>query len=252
MSKNPQTQLNFSISPMVKLLVIINVVVWLGLQIALEYFAGVPISKWFALYPAKVLLDFQIWQLGTYMFLHTYQVTHILFNMIMLWFLGTELEQRWGKKFFLSYYLISGAGAALIYCIGTWLYFLWKGDSTSLVIPVMGASGAIFGLLLAYGILFGEKMIYIFGAFPMKAKYFVLILGAVEFASLLTSNVNGGDVANLAHLGGLLSGYLTLLGWTRIQQYQWARKTKKRNRNLRLVVDNEQKPKTGEGPKYWN
>ena len=107
-----------------KLLVIINVVVWLGLQIALEYFAGVPISKWFALYPAKVLLDFQIWQLGTYMFLHTYQVTHILFNMIMLWFLGTELEQRWGKKFFLSYYLISGAGAAMLYCLGTWLYFL--------------------------------------------------------------------------------------------------------------------------------
>jgi len=252
MNRNSQMQMNFSISPMVKLLVIINVAVWLGLQIALEYFGGVPISKWFALYPAKVLLDFQIWQLVSYMFLHTYQVTHILFNMIMLWFLGTELEQRWGKKFFLSYYLISGAGAALFYCLGTWIYFLIKGDSTSLVIPVMGASGAIFGLLLAYGILFGEKMIYIFGAFPMKAKYFVMILGAVEFASLLTSNANGGDVANLAHLGGLLSGYLMLLGWTRIQQYQWARKTKKRNRNLRLVVDNEQKPKTGEGPKYWN
>jgi membrane associated rhomboid family serine protease len=237
---------------MVKWLIIINVTVWLGLQILLEYFASVPIAKWFALYPAKVLLEFQIWQLGTYMFLHTYQVTHILFNMIMLWFVGTELENRWGKKFFLAYYLLSGAGAALFYCLGTWIYFLIKGDSTSLVIPVMGASGAIFGLLLAYGILFGEKLIYIFGAFPMKAKYFVAILGAVEFASLLTANVNGGDVANLAHLGGLLSGYLTLLGWTRLQQYQWARKAKKRTRNLRLVVDNEQKPKTGEGPKYWN
>lgn len=252
MNKNSNTQLNFSISPTVKWLIIVNVAVWLGLQIFLEYFMSVPVSKWFALYPAKVLLEFQVWQLFTYMFLHTYQVTHILFNMLMLWFLGTELENRWGKKFFITYYLISGAGAAFFYCLGTWIYFLVKGDSTSLVIPVMGASGAIFGLLLAYGILFGERMIYIFGAFPMKAKYFVMILGAVEFASLLTSNVNGGDVANLAHLGGLLAGYLTLISWTRIQQYQWGRKAKKRTGKLRLVVDNEQKPKTGEGPKYWN
>jgi membrane associated rhomboid family serine protease len=253
MNRSSQTQFNFSISPTVKWLIIVNVAVWLGLEIFLENFGGVPISKWFALYPAKVLLEFQVWQLVTYMFLHTYQVTHILFNMLMLWFLGTELEIRWGRKFFLAYYLISGAGAALIYCIGAWIWFLIKGDSTTLVIPVMGASGAIFGLLLAYGILFGERMIYVFGAFPMKAKFFVMILGAVEVASLLTSNVNGGDVANLAHLGGFVSGYLTLLGWTRIQQYQWARKAKKRNGKLRLVVNNDEKqPKTGEGPKYWN
>lgn len=244
--------MNFSISPTVKWIVIANVSIWLGFQILLEQYGGVAFSRWFALYPAKVLYDFFLWQPFTYMFLHTYQVTHILFNMLMLWFLGTELENRWGKKFFLSYYVLTGAGAAFFYCVGTWIYFLIKPGTNSLVIPVMGASGAIFGLLLAYGILFGERVIYAMGVFPIKAKFFVMIMGLVEVASLLTSDVNGGDVAYLAHLGGLLSGYLILVGRTRLQQYRWSRKAKRKTRNLRLVVDNDRAPKTGEGPKYWN
>ncbi len=244
--------MNFSISPAVKWIVIANVSIWLGFQILLEQYGGVAFSRWFALYPAKVLYDFFLWQPFTYMFLHTYQVTHILFNMLMLWFLGTELENRWGKKFFVSYYVLTGAGAAFFYCLGTWIYFLIKPGTNSLVIPVMGASGAIFGLLLAYGILFGERVIYAMGVFPIKAKFFVMIMGLVEVASLLTSDVNGGDVAYLAHLGGLLSGYLILVGRTRLQQHQWNRKAKRKTRNLRLVVDNEKAPKTGEGPKYWN
>jgi membrane associated rhomboid family serine protease len=256
MSRN-QMQMNISITPTVKWLIIINVVIWLGCQVILEQYVGslvggIAFSKWFALYPAKVLYDFSIWQLFTYMFLHTFQVTHILFNMLMLWFLGAELEARWGRKFFLSYYLITGVGAGFIYCLGTWIYYLIKPGTTALVVPVMGASGAIFGLLLAYGILFGERTIYALGVIPMKAKFFVMIMGFVELASLLTSDVNGGDVAYLAHLGGLISGYITLLGWTRLQQILWTRKTKKKNRNLRLVVDNDKTPKTGEGPKYWN
>lgn len=244
--------MNFSISPAVKWIVIANISIWLGFQILLEQYGGVAFSRWFALYPAKVLYDFFLWQPFTYMFLHTYQVSHIFFNMLMLWFLGTELENRWGKKFFLSYYVFTGAGAAFFYCLGTWIYFLFKPGTNSLVIPVMGASGAIFGLLLAYGILFGERVIYAMGVFPIKAKFFVMIMGLVEVASLLTSDVNGGDVAYLAHLGGLLAGYLILVSRTRIQQYQWNRKAKKKTRNLRLVVDNEKTPKTGPGPKYWN
>ncbi len=252
MNRNGQIQMNMNISTAVKWIIIINVVVWLVFQILLEQYGGVAFSRWFALYPAKVLYDYFLWQPVTYMFLHTYQVTHIFFNMLMLWFLGTELENRWGKKFFISYYLITGAGAAIIYCLGTWIHFLIKPGANGLVVPVMGASGAVFGLLLAYGILFGERVIYAMGVIPMKAKFFVLIMGLVEFASLLTSDVNGGDVAYLAHLGGILSGYLTLKGWTQIQRMQWNRRTKKRTGNLRLVVDNETKPKTGEGPKYWN
>ena len=106
---------------------------------------------------------------------------------------------------------------------------------------------------MAYGILFGERVIYAFGFFPLKAKYFVLLMGLVEVASLLNSDVNGGDVAYLAHIGGLISGYLILVGWTRLQQFNWKRKAKRKSGNLRLVVDNEKRPKTGgDGPKYWN
>lgn len=248
-----QAQFNFSISRTVKWLIIINITVWLAFQILLEQYLGVNFSRWFALYPVKVINDFFVWQPWTYMFLHTYQVTHIFFNMLMLWFLGTELENKWGPKRFLGYYLLTGAGAAAIYCIGTWIYFLFQPGTTALVVPVMGASGAVFGLLLAYGILFGERTIYIFGAFPIKAKFFVMIMGFLELASLLTADVNGGDVAYLAHLGGLASGYLLLLGQTKWQQRAWSKKVKKKSHNLRLVVDNEDKArKTGDGPKYWH
>lgn len=245
----PQAQFNFAISPTVKTLIIVNVVIWFVVQVLGEKFGGLPISRYFSLIPASVIYEFQIWQLVTYMFLHTFSVTHILFNMLMLWFMGTELEQRWGKKFFLTYYLATGAGAALIYVAGTFIYYLIRPDVTALVVPVMGASGAVFGLMLAYGILFGERTIYLFGAFPIKAKFFVLVMGAIEVSSLLTADVNGGDVAYLCHIGGLLSGYLILVGWTRFQRLQWNMKGKKKGRNLRLVVDNEKSEKT---PKYWN
>ena len=117
----------------------------------------------------------------------------------------------------------------------------------------MGASGAIFGLLLAYGILFGERTLHFMMLFPMKAKMFILILAGVEIVSLLGSGVTGGEVANLAHLGGFAAGYLTLLGFTKWKRYKWDRKSNKKGRNLRLVVDNDNiENKTGNSPKYWN
>jgi membrane associated rhomboid family serine protease len=244
-----QMQMNFSISTAVKWIVILTVGVWLFGQIGLENYAGVPFNRFFALYPAKVLYDFAVWQPLTYIFLHTFQVSHIFFNMLMLWFIGTELEQRWGSRFFVIYYLLTGVGAGLIYCLGVWLYFLFHSGAQVLVIPVVGASGAVFGLLLAYGIIFGERVIYAMGVFPMKAKFFVLIMGFVELASLLTSDVNGGDVAYLAHLGGIASGYIVLQGKARYDRWQWSQKAKKKNRNLKLVVDNEKPSPT---PKYWN
>ena len=251
MSRN-QYQMNFTMTSGVKALLIANVGIWLVFQVFLEQFFGFPFSHYFALYPGKVLFDFSIWQLFSYMFLHTRGISHLFFNMIMLWFLGAELENRWGKRFFVIYYLATGIGAAIIYCLGTWIYFLIKPSAMGLVIPVMGASGAVFGLLLAYGIIFAERMIYVFGVFPMKAKIFVLIMGFIEFASLLTADANGGDVAYLAHLGGIASGYLILVGWNRFQTILWSRKAKKKNRKLRLVVDNEKEAPSNQGPKYWN
>lgn len=256
-----QPQVNLTLTPMVKALIIINVTIWVVFQLLLEGYGGVKFSYYLGLYPGKFIYEYAIWQPLTYMFLHSLQVSHILFNMLTLWFVGVELEQRWGKKFFLWYYLITGVGAALIYCFVMAIYSAITGSQQGLVVPVVGASGAIFGLLLAYGIIFGERQMYFMMVFPMKAKYFVLVLGAIEVVSILTSGVTGGEVAYLAHLGGLISGYLTLLGWTRIQQSQWRKAQKKKGGGrLRLVVDNDatkdQNKGSGKGhdndPKYWN
>lgn len=236
-----------------KVLIGLNVAIWLGLQVIMEGYIGIPFSKYFALYPGKVLIDGHIWQLFSYMFLHSYAISHIVFNLLMLWFIGSELEQRWGRKFFLVYYLLTGVGAAVIYCVGVGIYSSVTGSQQGLVIPVMGSSGAIFGLLLAYGILFGERIIHFMMLFPMKAKIFVIILGGIEALSILSSGVAGGDSANLAHLGGLASGYLTMTGYSAWQRFQWNRKAKKRGRNLRLIVNNDEDnndPK--QGPRYWN
>jgi membrane associated rhomboid family serine protease len=245
---------SFSPAPLtfaVKWLLIINVAVWFFLQVILEVFLKVPVTSYLGLYPGKVLLNFHIWQLFTYMFLHSFQVSHILFNMLMLWFFGAELEQRWGSKFFLIYYFSSGVGAAILYCLGVLIYAAVTGSQAGLFVPVIGASGAVFGLLLAQGIIFGERIVYFFMIFPMKTKFFVGLMGFMQIASLMTSGVNGGgDVAYLAHLGGLVSGFICLQvkAWFVRKGYPKAGKGK--GRSLRLVVDNEKK--SDHTPKYWN
>jgi membrane associated rhomboid family serine protease len=248
-----QVQAQFPMTPVVKWLLIVNVAIWFFLQVLLEGFGKIPFSHLFALYPGRVLFDYSVWQPLTYMFLHSSsQITHILFNMLMLWFMGAELEQRWGKRFFITYYMVTGVGAALVYCIGMWIYSAITGATTNLTVPVVGASGAIFGLMVAYGMIFGERTMYFMMLFPMKARYFVMILGAIQVASMLTSGVTGGEVAYLAHLGGLLVGYLYLKFGQMMQTAQINKKLKNRSRNLRLVVDNEKQDKQGDGPRYWN
>ena len=236
-------------TPVVKWLLIINVAVWFVFQVMMEGFLRVPFTSLFGLFPGKVLYEFQIWQLVSYMFLHSMQVTHILFNMLMLWFFGAELEQRWGSKFFFIYYMFSGIGAAILYCLGVWGYSLYTGSQMGMIVPVVGASGAVFGLLLAQGIIFGDRIVYFFMLFPMKNRWFVAIMGFIQIASMMTSGVSGAETAYLAHLGGLASGYicLKLKDWSTKNDLKKRSKTK--GRNLRLVVDNE---KTDKPPKYWN
>jgi membrane associated rhomboid family serine protease len=253
MNLNNGPQRQFPLTPTVKWLMIITTGIWILFQLIGEGYLNLPVMRYFALFPGKVIENFYIWQTFSYIFLHSSSVTHILFNMLSLWFIGSELEERWGRKFFLFYYISSGVGAALFYCLGVAIYTAITGNQAPLRVPVIGASGAIFGLLLAYGLLFGERTMSFMMLFPMKAKVFVLILAGVEVVTLLGSGVAGGEVANLAHLGGFLSGWLTLLAYTRWQRIQWSKKTKKKPRNLRLVVDNEDSnSKTGDGPKYWN
>lgn len=245
-------------TPMVKVLMIINVAMWLVGQMIIEkYFLSGPyISEYLSMIPSYVVEKFFVWQFFTYMFLHSSSLFHILFNMLMLWWLGGELEQRWGSRFFLSFYLASGVGAAVIYCTCIFGYVMATGDLAGWLSPVVGASGAIFGLLVAYGIIFGERVVYFMMVFPMKAKYFVMILGAVEAVNLLTSGVSGSQVANLAHLGGLISGYLFLVVYTKFKQGRWRKQSGGRGgRGLKLVVNNDptkDKKDKGDGPRYWN
>ncbi len=247
------------VSPWVKRLIIINVGVWFFLQLLLEnVFLQEPIfTSLMGFTPSLFLEHFYVWQPLTYMFLHSTDVTHVLLNMLSLWFFGSELEYRWGGKAFLRYYLLCGVGAAIIYFVAVVLVQLIKGEATIVYnIPVLGASGAVFGILLAYGILFGDRVIYFFGVFPMKARHFIMLIAGIEVIMLVSSGLGGSKVANMAHIGGLVTGYIYLVLWTRWQQNRWrGDKKSKARRNLRLVVNNTDKKEnsnSGDGPKYWN
>ncbi len=237
--------------PMVKKIAIVTVAFWLVVQIIIQgmILSTDYVGPWLALTPATVVESLALWQLVTYMFLHATTPFHILFNMLNLWFFGSELELRWGSRQFLSYYLLTGVGAAIFYVLGVLIYSIIKGSPSSVyTVQVVGSSGSIFALLLAYGVLFGDRQIYFFGVFPMQAKYMVAIIGGVEALSLMGAGLSN-SVANLAHLGGIASGFIYLMVWTRLNQFRW-RKTGETRRNLKLVVNRDKDEKGG--PKYWN
>jgi len=153
----------------------------------------------FALAPRAVVFHFAIWQLATYLFLHG-GVWHLLFNMLTLWMFGVTLERDWGTRKFLKYYFICGIGAGLCDVTVNALLGNWNTST-------IGASGAIFGVLLAFGVLYPETTILFMFLFPIQAKYFVMIYGAMALLGSL--NVNSG-VSNVAHLGGMIFGLLYL------------------------------------------
>jgi membrane associated rhomboid family serine protease len=157
--------------------------------------------------PAAVVTRGHVWQLVTYMFLHG-GIFHILFNMLALWMFGAELERMWGSRYFLKFYLVTGIGAGASTVIVSLLPFSFS--QQVMYSLTIGASGAIYGLLLAYALYFPDRPIYMYFVFPIPAKYFVLIMGAISFFSSV-SDSNGG-VAHATHLGGLLVAYLYLRG----------------------------------------
>jgi membrane associated rhomboid family serine protease len=160
----------------------------------------------FGLRPADLFEKGAVWQLVSYMFIHG-GPTHILFNMLTLYLMGVELERMWGSKYFTKFYFACGIGAGLTQVI---LGVLPLPMAAQFYYPsTIGASGAIFGVLLAYAMYFPTRPILMFFIFPVPAKYFVMILGAL---ALLFAMGGGGGVAHTAHLGGLLTGYLFLKG----------------------------------------
>src|SRR5205085_1188215 len=190
------------ISTALKALIAANVVMFLATTLV----RSIDLSAILGLVPALVIHRLWIWQPVTYMFLHA-GLFHILFNMLALWMFGTELERIWGTRYFLKFYFVTGIGAAVLTIVVSLLGFGFT--NVIYVIPTIGASGAIYGLLLAYALYFPDRPIYMYFLFPVPAKIFVAIMGGIAFLSSLGES---GGVANATHLGGLLVGYLFLKG----------------------------------------
>ncbi len=178
-----------------------------GLVFALEQFSWPMLRLYFALWPAVEGSPFMPWQIVTYGFLHDPRnLTHIFFNMFALWMFGRELELMMGQKRFLTYYFTCVIGAGLVQLV--------VAGSQGGIYPTVGASGGVFGILLAYGLAFPNRMIMlIFPPIPMKAKYFVLFYGLLELYLGLSGNAPG--VANFAHLGGMFFGFILLRYWAK-------------------------------------
>jgi len=190
------------LTPGVKLLIIANAVVFMLQTLLGGGLTGRPgpLTQWFAFVPQSAIFGLEIWRFVTYMFLHG-GFFHIGFNMFALWMFGSQIEARWGKRTFLVYYMVCGLGGAVTYGI-----FNLVGISS--LIPMIGASGAIYGILLAYGLTFPESVILVMMIIPMKAKYAVMLFGLIELMS--TAGNSSGGVAHLAHLGGMLTGFVFL------------------------------------------
>jgi len=182
----------------VKWLLISNTAVFV-LSYLLHQTAFGEIFNLLALVPRAVVYHFAIWQLVTYLFLHG-GIQHLLFNMLALWMFGATLERDWGTRRFLKYYFLCGIAAGVCDVTVNALMGNWYTST-------IGASGAIYGVLLAFGVLYPEAIILFLFIFPIQAKYFVMIVGAMALLGSL--NVNSG-VSNVAHLGGMIFGLIYL------------------------------------------
>ncbi len=229
------------LTPMVKKLIIFTSAVFVLTYIPATYFRFDPFDylEWFGLSPDLVLHKFYVWQLVTYLFLHGGWF-HIIFNLFALWMFGSDLESLWGGKKFLVYYFVTGVGAGILDVVLNDLF------RPTIPTATIGCSGAVFGLLLAYGMLFPERVIYLYMIVPVKAKWFVVIIGTIEFVS---SFGTGSDISHFAHLGGMLFGFLFLRGGSlpyRWQvQYNGWRRAQTRKKFEVYMRDQEKKDKHG-------
>ena len=211
--------------PVVKNLLIINALFFLA-DVVLG-FKGIDLSNWLGLHYFQAS-GFAFWQPVTYMFMHG-NFGHLFFNMFALWMFGAAVENYWGVKKFLIYYFVAGVGAAVVYEIWQYIdfnYIMHVQDYSGVQISLnqtisvdqfmnrftmVGASGAVYGLLLAFGMLFPNSLIFIYFLIPVKAKWFVIIYGGIEVLYCIFASSDG--IAHIAHLGGMLFGLLLILFW---------------------------------------
>ncbi len=210
--------------PVIKNLIIINVLMFVATLVFESQ--GIPFTGYLGLFPFESNL-FEPYQTVTHMFMHG-GFGHIFFNMFALWMFGAPLENVWGPKRFLTFYLVTGLGAALLHqgVLAFEIYQLkqvvMEGGSQAMMAleeakqklgtPTVGASGAVFGILMAFGVLFANSTIYLYFLFPVKAKYFVTFLIILELYRGFESNPSD-NVAHFAHLGGALFGFILLKFW---------------------------------------
>lgn len=187
--------------PIVKNLIIINVLVFVATSLLDRYMLTLRLAMWPVASPL-----FQPYQIVTHMFTHG-GFSHILFNMFSLWMFGKILENLWGGKRFLLFYLISGIGAAIAHLA---VQYLMGGNG-----PAVGASGAVMGILVAFGYLFPNTELFIlFIPFPVKAKWVVIGYIAIDLFSGV-ARFSGDNIAHFAHLGGALTGFILVLIWNK-------------------------------------
>jgi len=231
----PQMRMSFpKITPVVKWLLIINVVVYF-----MQILGGdTLLTSWFSVYPATFLKTLQVWRLVTYQFLHGYML-HILFNMIGLFFLGPTLERHWGSKKFLVFYLSCGIVGGLVYPALLGLRII-SPHPTLGVLPLIGASGAILGMLAACAILFPQFVVFII-VFPVPIRVAAIICIFIATVIILSKGSNAGGEA--AHLGGMAAGAIFVFSrsWRnkfklKMRTGQWERKMAEQQ-NLQGDVD---------------
>jgi membrane associated rhomboid family serine protease len=212
-----------NLPPVTKNLLIINVLCFFGYIVAQKY--GIDLNDTLGLH-FFLASDFNLAQLVTYMFMHA-NFQHIFFNMFAVWMFGRTLEHVLGAKRFLSYYMVCGIGAGLVQELVQYIQYAMElshydnVDTGLSIIPMaeflnmmttVGASGAVYGILLAFGMLFPETRMFVFPLpFPIKAKFFVIGYAVIELFSGFGSS--GDGVAHFAHLGGMIFGFLLIMYW---------------------------------------
>lgn len=224
-----------------------------------DQFFGTQILDWFGLIPRDFIQGHRYWQVFTYAFLHG-DVMHLFFNLLLLAFIGSELEMVWGARQFLKYYFFCAVSSGVVYVI---IQYSLKGGY-GLHVPMVGASGAIYGLLMAFGLLFGERVLLFMLLFPVKAKHFVILLGLFELMTTFYST--GRGIASIAHVAGMVAGFgylwararYILLKKQRLSPSASSKRLKKRrSKHLKLIVsnpnedDSEEDP-TDKPPQIWH
>jgi len=238
--KNASLRFGGPMTPGVKWLMIINGAVFLIQQIAgliipngMEYIFGVSHDGF--------INNFMIWQPFTYMFLHGGWM-HIFFNLLGIWMFAGELELVWGRIKFIRYYMLSGLGAGLFIALMNYIAFINYGSSA----VTIGASGALYAVLLAYAILWPDREVMLYFLFPVKIKYLVLGFGLMEFFGTLSSTAGtGGNISHIGHLGGIISGFILIrlmrssksLNKNRVSFFEKFRKRNRLTKKKKVIDD---------------